>query len=75
MANEKTGLLAIKVGMTQIFNDENKVVPVTVLDLSGNTVVRVKTQDSKDGYNAVQLTSVEIEKDAVKPSAKKSAAV
>ena len=55
MANEKPGLLAIKVGMTQIFNDENKVVPVTVLDLSGNTVVRVKTQDSKDGYNAVQL--------------------
>ena len=55
MANEKPGLLAIKVGMTQIFNDDNKVVPVTVLDLSGNTVVRVKTQDSKDGYNAVQL--------------------
>ena len=55
MANEKPGLLAIKVGMTQIFNDENKVVPVTVLDLSGNTVVRVKTQDSADGYNAVQL--------------------
>lgn len=55
MANEKTGLLAIKVGMTQIFNDDNKVVPVTVLDLSGNTVVRVKTQDSADGYNAVQI--------------------
>ena len=55
MANEKPGLLAIKVGMTQIFNDDNKVVPVTVLDLSGNTVVRVKTEDSADGYNAVQL--------------------
>lgn len=55
MANEKPGLLAIKVGMTQIFNADNKVVPVTVLDLSGNTVVRVKTKDSKDGYNAVQI--------------------
>jgi large subunit ribosomal protein L3 len=55
MPNEKPGLLAIKVGMTQIFNNDNKVVPVTVLDLSGNTVVRVKTKESKDGYSAVQL--------------------
>jgi large subunit ribosomal protein L3 len=54
MPNERPGLLAIKVGMTQIFNEE-KVIPVTVLDLSGNTVIRVKTEDSKDGYNAVQL--------------------
>ena len=54
MPNQSPGLLAIKVGMTQIFNDE-KVIPVTVLDLSGNTVIRIKTEDSKDGYNAVQL--------------------
>ena len=55
MANSQPGLLAKKVGMTQIFTEENTVVAVTVLDLQGNTVVRVKNEDDKDGYNAVQL--------------------
>ena len=55
MANSQPGLLAQKVGMTQIFTEDNTVVAVTVLDLQGNTVVSVKTEDDKDGYNAVQL--------------------
>ena len=55
MANENIGLLGFKVGMTQIYNEDGAVVPVTVLDMSGNVVHQVKTKDSKDGYNAVQL--------------------
>ena len=55
MANEQLGLLGIKVGMTQIFDGEDKVIAVTVLDLSGNTVLQVKSDDGNDGYNAVQL--------------------
>ena len=54
MANENMGLLGFKVGMTQIYEGDS-VIPVTVVNLSGNTVLQVKTEDSKDGYNAVQL--------------------
>ena len=55
MANENMGLLGFKVGMTQIYDDNANVLPVTVLDVSGNTVVTVKTEDGADGYNAVQI--------------------
>ena len=55
MANEQMGLLGFKVGMTQIYNDNKDVVPVTVVSVAGNTVLRVKSADGKDGYNAVQL--------------------
>ena len=54
MANESMGLLGFKVGMTQIYEGDS-VIPVTVVNLSGNTVLQVKTEDTKDGYNAVQL--------------------
>jgi large subunit ribosomal protein L3 len=49
-----TGLLAKKVGMTQIFTPEGDCVPVTVLEAGPCTVVRRKTAD-KDGYDAVVL--------------------
>jgi large subunit ribosomal protein L3 len=49
-----TGLLAKKVGMTQIFTAEGDCVPVTVLACGPCTVVRRKTAD-KDGYDAVVL--------------------
>ena len=55
MANTQPGLLAQKVGMTQIFTDKDTVVAVTVLDLNGNTVVALKDEAGKDGYNAAQL--------------------
>ncbi len=48
------GILALKVGMTQIFSEQGTVVPVTVLAAPPNVVVRRKTQ-AKDGYDAVQL--------------------
>ncbi len=49
-----TGLLAKKVGMTQVFTAEGDCVPVTVLEAGPCTVVRRKTSE-KDGYDAVVL--------------------
>jgi large subunit ribosomal protein L3 len=48
------GILGTKLGMTQVFDDENRVVPVTVIQAEPNTVAQVKTTDT-DGYTAVQL--------------------
>ncbi len=55
MANEKSGLIGRKVGMTQIFNAAGDVVPVTVLELGPCTVLQVKSTDGADGYNAIQI--------------------
>ena len=44
-----------KVGMTQVWDDDNKVVPVTVLHVSACRVVQVKTPET-DGYSAIQVT-------------------
>ncbi len=54
-----TGLLAKKVGMTQIFDSEGDCVPVTVLSCGPCTVVRRKTAE-KDGYDAVVLGFEEV---------------
>lgn len=55
MANGKKGLLGKKMGMTQLFTDDGAATAVTVIDLNSNTVIRVKTAESADGYNAVQI--------------------
>ena len=44
-----------KVGMTQVWDDENRVVPVTVLRVSPCRIVQVKTPE-RDGYSAIQVT-------------------
>jgi large subunit ribosomal protein L3 len=49
------GLLGRKVGMMRLFTDDGDAVPVTVVDVSGNRVTQVKSQD-KDGYVALQVT-------------------
>jgi large subunit ribosomal protein L3 len=54
MAAMRTGLLAKKLGMTRIFQDDGTHVPVTVLQLDGLQVVAQRTAE-KDGYDAVQL--------------------
>lgn len=54
MAKNKLGLLAKKVGMTQIFNDDGVRIAVTVLLVEKNTVVQKKTA-ATDGYSAVQV--------------------
>ena len=48
------GLLGRKVGMTRIFTEDGRSVPVTVLDVSDNRVTQIKTPET-DGYRAVQV--------------------
>ena len=50
----RTGVITQKIGMTRLFLEDGRHVPVTVLKLDGCQVVRTRTQD-KDGYSAVQL--------------------
>ncbi|MCR5421073.1 MAG: 50S ribosomal protein L3 [Lachnospiraceae bacterium] len=50
----KKAILATKVGMTQIFNDEGVLVPVTVLSAGPCVVTQIKTVEN-DGYSAVQV--------------------
>jgi len=52
----RTGVITQKVGMTRLFMDDGRHVPVTVLKLDGCQVVSTRT-DEKDGYTAVQLGS------------------
>ena len=48
------GILGRKLGMTQVWDDENRVVPVTVIQAGPCHVVQLKTPE-RDGYSAVQL--------------------
>ena len=50
----RTGVIAKKVGMTRLFQDDGRHVPVTVLSLEGNQVIARRETD-KDGYTAVQM--------------------
>lgn len=56
MTNDRTvkGILGSKLGMTQLWDDNNKVVPVTVIQAGPCVVTQVRTPE-KDGYSAVQL--------------------
>jgi large subunit ribosomal protein L3 len=56
MATQRTGLLAKKLGMTRLFDEAGKHVPVTMLQLQDCQVVSVCTKD-KQGYTSVQLGS------------------
>ncbi len=55
----KKAILATKVGMTQIFNENGVLIPVTVLQATPNVVTQVKTVEN-DGYAAVQVGFGEI---------------
>jgi large subunit ribosomal protein L3 len=48
------GILGTKLGMTQVFDERNRIVPVTVIKAGPNVVTQIRTQDN-DGYTAVQL--------------------
>jgi len=48
------GLLGTKLGMTQVWDANNKLVPVTVVEIAPNVVTQVRTPE-KDGYAAVQI--------------------
>jgi len=63
------GLLGTKLGMTQTWDENNRIVPVTVVAAGTNVVTQVRTAD-KDGYHAIQVGFGEIDGKAVnKPSA------
>jgi large subunit ribosomal protein L3 len=49
-----TGILGRKLGMTQVFDENNRVVPVTVVQAGPNVVTQIRSQET-DGYAAVQL--------------------
>jgi len=49
------GLLGLKVGMTQIYNAKGQLDPVTVLQVGPCPVLQVKSAQSKDKYNAIQI--------------------
>ncbi|WP_199434428.1 50S ribosomal protein L3 [Qaidamihabitans albus] len=48
------GILGTKLGMTQVFDENNRIVPVTVVQAGPNVVTQVRNKDN-DGYSAVQL--------------------
>ena len=48
------GLLGTKLGMTQVWDENGKLVPVTVIEVAPNVVTQVRTPE-KDGYNAVHI--------------------
>ncbi len=62
------GILGKKVGMTQVFTKEGKLIPVTVIEVEPNVVTQIKTVE-KDGYDAIQLATDTIrEKVSNKPA-------
>ena len=61
------GILGRKIGMTQVFATNGKLVPVTVVEVEPNVVSQIKTKEN-DGYDAIQLAAVEkTEKHSNKP--------
>ncbi len=48
------GMMGLKVGMTQVYDDQNKIAPVTVLQIGPCPVLQVRNQE-RDGYDALQL--------------------
>ena len=56
----RKGILGTKLGMTQVFDENNRVVPVTVVKAGPCVVTQVRTPE-RDGYTAVQLGYGEID--------------
>ena len=51
---ERKGILGRKLGMTQVFSKDGKLIPVTVVEVEPNVVTQIKTTQT-DGYDAIQL--------------------
>ncbi|GAA4177675.1 50S ribosomal protein L3 [Gryllotalpicola koreensis] len=54
------GLLGTKLGMTQVWDENNKLIPVTVVEITPNVVTQVRTPEV-DGYDAVQIAYGQID--------------
>ena len=63
---DRKAILGKKVGMTRVFDENGKHVPVTIIQAGPCTVLQVKTEDT-DGYEAVQLGFDEVRKGRKKP--------
>jgi large subunit ribosomal protein L3 len=60
MSKNVKGILGEKLGMTQVFDENNRIVPVTVVKAGPCVVTQIRTQE-KDGYSAVQLAYGQID--------------
>jgi len=60
MATNTKGILGEKLGMTQVFDENNRIVPVTVVKAGPCVVTQIRTEE-KDGYTAVQLAYGQID--------------
>ena len=60
MATDTKGILGEKLGMTQVFDENNRIVPVTVVKAGPCVITQIRTQE-KDGYTAVQLAYGQID--------------
>lgn len=58
--NEIKGILGTKLGMTQIFDEDNRVIPVTVVEAGPCVVTQIRTKET-DGYNAIQIAYGDID--------------
>ena len=54
----RTGIIGTKIGNSSFFNEDGSVTPITIIKVDDCVVSQIKTKD-KDGYNAVQLASIE----------------
>jgi large subunit ribosomal protein L3 len=54
LTGERAGVLGFKAGMTQVYNKDGDLIPVTVIDLQPNVITQVKNK-ARDGYEAVQI--------------------
>tara|TARA_Y100000590_G_scaffold423596_1_gene529651 strand:+ start:386 stop:1027 length:642 start_codon:yes stop_codon:yes gene_type:complete len=57
----RTGIIGTKVGNSSFFNEDGSVTPITLVKIDTCVVSQVKTKN-KDGYNAIQLASIDINK-------------
>jgi large subunit ribosomal protein L3 len=63
------GLLGTKLGMTQVWDENNRLIPVTVVEINPNVVTQIRTTE-RDGYEAVQIAAGQIDPRKVnKPTA------
>ena len=67
--NQIKGILGKKLGMTQIFDEDNRVIPVTVVEAGPCVVTQIRTPET-DGYSAIQIAYGDIDpRKAKKPQA------
>jgi len=62
------GIVGKKCGMTRVFTDDGRSIPVTIVQANPNLINRIKTEET-DGYNAIQVLTGQVTKNPKKPDA------